>query len=116
MMIVYHELLPQAYLLVPAYDPTTSELPLAWQLKRAMRSGKPAVWVDCRLLHTLSATTIRLLRACHRSLQRRQAQLMLCHVPAGVAEGPELAGLCQVPTYEHAAALPGPGLRTSAEG
>lgn len=32
MMIVYHEILPQAYLLIPAHDPTTSELPLAWQL------------------------------------------------------------------------------------
>lgn len=105
MMIVYHEILPQAYLPIPAHDPTTSELPLAWQLKRAMRSGKPAVWVDCRLLHTLSGTALRLLRACHRTLQRRHAQLVLCRVPAALAQWPALAGLCLAPTYEAAAAL-----------
>ena len=105
MLIVYHELLPQAYLLILAHDPTTSELPLAWQLKRAMRSGKPAVWVDCRLLHTLSGTAIRLLLACHRCLQRRHAQLVLCRVPPYLAQWPALADLCLAPTYEEAAAL-----------
>ncbi|GAA4502177.1 hypothetical protein GCM10023172_25170 [Hymenobacter ginsengisoli] len=105
MLIAYYELLPQAYLLVPAHDPTTSELPLAWQLRCAMRSGKRAVWVDCRLLHTLSATAIRLLHACHRRLQRQQAQLVLCHVPARLAHSAALAELYLAPTYEEAAAL-----------
>jgi hypothetical protein len=56
-MIVYHELLPEAYLLVLAADPTPGLVPeaeLAALLRQAARSGKPAVWVDCRLLPTLS--------------------------------------------------------------
>ena len=103
MMIVYKELLPQAYLLVLAYDPTTSDLALARQLACALRSGKPAVWVDCRLLTTFSATAIRLLHACHRSLQQRQAQLVLCRVPEHLARLPALAGLRLAPTYQEAA-------------
>jgi hypothetical protein len=44
MMIVYHELLPQAYVLVLASGPaTTSERELAQQLSHAGQSGKPAV-------------------------------------------------------------------------
>lgn len=107
MMIVYHELLPQAYVLVLAPDPAaTSELELAQQLSHAVQSGKPAVWVDCRLLSTLSATAVRLLRACHHRLQRRQAQLVLCRVSAALARALRQASadLCLAPTFDEAAA------------
>jgi hypothetical protein len=80
-MIVYHELFPEAYLLVLAADPTPGPAPeaeLAAHLRQAARSGKPAVWVDCRLLPTLPRSAARLLWACHYRLRRRQAQLVLC--------------------------------------
>jgi hypothetical protein len=61
MLIVYHELLPQAYLLGLAPDPAaTSERALAQHLRHALQSGKAAVWVDCRLLTSLSPAAVRL--------------------------------------------------------
>ena len=80
-MIVHHELLADIYLLMlgPAWA-DSSELALAQHLNCAVRSDKAAVWVDCRLLPTLSPTAARLLWACHWRLQRRQAQLVLCRV------------------------------------
>lgn len=111
-MIVYHELLPEAYLLVLATDPTPGPAPeaeLAAQLRQAVRSGKPAVWVDCRLLPTLSRPAARLLWACHHRLRRRHARLVLCRVSAALGEalaqahGP--AGeLCQVLSLDEAVA------------
>jgi anti-anti-sigma regulatory factor len=88
-MLVYHELLAEAYLLVLAADPApgpTPEAELATQLRRAVRSDKRAVWVDCRLLPTLSRPAARLLWACHHRLRRRQARLVLCRVSAPLAE------------------------------
>ena len=79
MTIAYHEAFPEGYLLVlaPGDAPDTD---LASQLDRACRSGRPAVWVDCRLLETLSATAIWLLWAGHYRLQRRQVKLVFCNV------------------------------------
>jgi len=86
MLIIHHEVLPDAYLLVVASDPaTTSELELAQHLSAAAQSGKPAVWVDCRLLATLSPTAARLLAACHYRLQQRGAELVLGRVSAQLA-------------------------------
>jgi hypothetical protein len=83
MLIVHHELLPEIYLLVLAPDPAApSEFELAHHLGCAARSGKPAVWVDCRLVATMSATAARLLWACHHRLRQRGAQLVLCRVSA----------------------------------
>ncbi|UOQ69924.1 hypothetical protein [Hymenobacter volaticus] len=54
-MVVYHEALPTGYLLVLAPDAgATTETELADHLTQASRSGRPTVWVDCRLLDTLS--------------------------------------------------------------
>lgn len=112
-MLVYHELLPEAYLLVLAANPTpnpAAEAELAEQLRRAARSGKPAVWVDCRLLPRLSRPAARLLWACHYRLRRRQARLVLCRVSAPLAQALEQAGpgpateLCQVSTLDEAVA------------
>jgi anti-anti-sigma regulatory factor len=105
-MIVYHELLPQAYVLGLAPGPaTTLELALAQQLRCAERSGKTAVWVDCRLLTSLSARAVRLLHACHHRL-RRQAQLVLCRVSGSLARALRQASadLCLAPTFNEAAA------------
>ena len=112
-MIVYYELLPQAYLLVLAASPTpnpAAEAQLAEQLRQAARSGKPAVWVDCRLLPRLSRPAACLLWACHyrRRRRRRQARLVLCRVSAPLAQALEQAGpateLCQVSTLHEAVA------------
>ena len=118
-MIVYHEMFPTSYLLALAPTPATAtakapasaETELEKHLAQACRSGKPAVWVDCRLLDTLSATAAWLLWACQQRLHRRHARLVLCRVPAAVERilrrtlvgaGP---GLLIVPTLDDAAAL-----------
>jgi len=87
MLIVHHELLPEIYLLVLAPDPAdASELELAHHLGCAARSGKPAVWVNCRLVDTMSATGAQLLWACHHRLRQRGAQLVLCRVSAALRQ------------------------------
>jgi hypothetical protein len=109
MLVVYHELLPDIYLLILAPGSATgSELALAHHLSRAARSGKPAVWVDCRLLDTISPTAARLLWACHHRLQQRGAQLVLCSVSARLVErlnqlctGPK-ADMCLVSSLDEA--------------
>ncbi|WP_354579122.1 hypothetical protein [Hymenobacter sp. UYP22] len=104
--------MPASYLL--ALAPTaapTAEAELAAHLSRACRSSKPAVWVDCCLLDTLSVTGVWLLWACQQRLQRRRARLVLCQVSAVVERQLRgtLAGigtpLQVVPTLEDAAAL-----------
>ena len=118
-MIVYHSLLPNSYLLAlaPAAATPTATTELAAHLARACRSGKPAVWIDCRLLDTFSATAAGLLWACQRRLHRRHARLVLCrvsaaaesvlrHTLAGMAGMAGIgAGLLIVPTLDDAAAL-----------
>ena len=116
-MIVCHELFPTSYLL--ALAPTTTaatattlaEAELEAHLALACRSGRPAVWVDCRLLGTLSATAAWLLWACQQRLHRRHARLVLCQVSGAVERilrhtlpgtGPQLL---IVPTLDDAAAL-----------
>jgi len=106
-MIIYHELLPEAYVLGLAPGPSAAfELALAQQLRRAERSGKTAVWVDCRLLTSLPAGAVRLLHACHHRLHQRGAQLVLCRVPGALAGTLRQASadLCLAPTFDEAAA------------
>lgn len=78
MLVVYHEALLDRYLLVlgPGDAPDAT---LADHLDRACRSNIP-VWVDCRLLDSVSATAAWLIWACHRRLSRRRLQLVLCRV------------------------------------
>ena len=111
-MIIYHEPFPTGYLLALAPPAAaTADAELAAHLAHACRSGKPAVWVDCRLLNTLSTTAAWLLWACQQRLHRRHARLVLCRVPAAVecALRRVLAGtgahLLIVPTLDDAAAL-----------
>lgn len=85
MTVVYHELLPESYLLILAPgregEPETG---LAHWLKCAQRSGKSAVWVDCGMMSSLSSEAIRLLWNSHYQLQEKHAQLVLVHVPERV--------------------------------
>ncbi|UOQ96845.1 hypothetical protein MUN81_16540 [Hymenobacter sp. 5317J-9] len=108
MTVVYHELLPESYLLILA--PSRSDEPeaaLAHSLHCAQRSGKPAVWVDCGMLHTLSDEAAQLLWGAHHQLEEKHAQLVLVHVPERVRKdllkrelGP---APCMVPTLLDAA-------------
>jgi hypothetical protein len=81
MLVIHHEALAEGYLLVLAPDPANpSVLELADYLRRACHSGKPAIWVDCRLLDTVSTVAAQLLWACHCRLRKRRIQLVLCRV------------------------------------
>lgn len=106
-MILLHAALPESYLLVLAPDNHAGALSgagLAHHLDRACRSGKPAVWVDCRLLDTVSATAVWLLWACQRRLRRRHAPLVLCRVSGGVEQQLrqifQVADLCLTSTLD----------------
>lgn len=108
MHVIYHELLPESYLLILAPGPQGEpESVLASWLRRAQRSGKPAVWVDCSMLESLSTEAVRLLWNSHFQLQEKHAQLVLVHVPERVKR--ELLGKglgpapCMVPTLLDAA-------------
>ena len=108
MTAVYHELLPESYLLILAPGGGDDhEAGLAHWLKRAQRSSKPAVWVDCSMVQTLSGEAMRLLWAPHYHLQANHAQLVLVHVPERIhqelldqEQGP---APCIVPTLLDAA-------------
>ncbi|GAB3573464.1 STAS domain-containing protein [Hymenobacter daeguensis] len=81
MTVVYHELLPESYLLILAPGrESRPETGLAYWLGCAQQSGKPAVWVDCGMLKTLSSEAIQLLWHTHYQLQEKHAQLVLVHV------------------------------------
>lgn len=89
MLVMCHELLPAAYLLILAPGcATDSALALAPRLGSAARGGKPAVGPDCQLLDTTAPTAARLLWACRHCLQQRGAQLVLCRVLARLAQQP----------------------------
>lgn len=81
MTTVFHELLPDSYLVILAPGPAgPSEVALAHRLRRAGRSGKPEVWVDCGMLTELSGEAARLLWDAHYQLQEQFARLVLVHV------------------------------------
>ena len=81
MTTVFHELLPDSYLITLAPGPDgPSEAALAQRLRCAERSDKPEVWVDCSMLSELSGEAGRLLWAAHYKLQERFARLVLVHV------------------------------------
>lgn len=108
MNVVYHELLPHSYLLILAPGPThKSKADLGHWLECAQRSGKPAVWVDCSMLHSLSDEAARLLWAAHYQLQEQHVQLVLVHLADAVKRtllSQELGPVpCIVPTLLDAA-------------
>ena len=108
MTTVYHELLPHSYLLLLTPEPTANpRLALAHHLRRACRSGKPAVWVDCELVPTLTAAAARTLCACHARLQKHHMKLVVVHASDDVADAlrqcQHADGLCFAPTLFAAA-------------
>ena len=87
MTVVYHEILADSYLLILAPGQQGErEGALAHWLHCAQRSGKPAVWVDCGMLSSLSDEAAGLLWSSHYQLQQNHAQLVLVHVPERVKQ------------------------------
>jgi hypothetical protein len=108
MTTVYHELLPQSYLLLlTPGSPKAPEYALDYSLRCASRSGKAAVWVDCELIEDLSDEAVRILWDYHYRLQEQHMELVMVHASEEVKHellnwqmGP---GLCFVPTLFDAA-------------
>lgn len=108
MTIVLQESLPESYLLLLTPGPAaTPELALEHGLHSAYRSGKAAVWIDCELVHGLSAEAVRVLWDYNFRLQEQNMKLVVVHACDEVKQellnsqvGP---GLCFVPTLMDAA-------------
>lgn len=87
MTTVYHELLPESYLLLlTPGPPDTREYALDNSLKSACRSGKPAVWVDCELVQDLSAEAARTLWDYHHLLQGQHKKLVVVHASEAIKQ------------------------------
>ena len=80
-MEVYREILPNSYLLM-LISPTDSadDGQLACALRRAYRSGKHSIWVDCSQLQHLPVSFLPVLVRYYQRLRRRQIPLVLCHL------------------------------------
>ena len=104
MLVVYHEVYSDRYLitLVPSDIPEDAGLVAHWD--RAGRSRKIDVWIDCRLVRTLSTTVTQLLRTCQYHLRHREARLVLCNASVDVEQALRqvfsLAELCLVTTLD----------------
>ncbi|AYA38512.1 STAS domain-containing protein [Hymenobacter oligotrophus] len=97
-MEVYREILPESYLLILADDIPANvddEDALDRALRRASRSGKSSVWVDCSHLHHLPADAAELLGYYYQRLSRHGMSLVLCHLNADVRA--ELESLTATP-------------------
>jgi hypothetical protein len=79
-MRAYVEARPSSYLLT-LHATEASAYPLAAALRRALRSTRRSVWVDCRHVSMLSAEALVLLRKCAGRLWRHGGHLILCHLP-----------------------------------
>lgn len=80
MNTVFHELLPESYLLLlTPGSPSGPEFALDFSLKCACRSGKTAVWVDCELVLALSPEAARTLCDYYHKLQDEHKQLVVVH-------------------------------------
>ncbi|UYZ58971.1 STAS domain-containing protein [Hymenobacter latericus] len=102
-MEVYREILPESYLLILADDiPTTvdDEDALDRALRRASRSGKSSVWVDCSHLHHLPPDTAELLGYYYQRLARHGMSLVLCHLNAEVRAELELLSATPLPVVD----------------
>lgn len=115
MTTVYHELLPQSYLLLLTPGaPKAPEYALDYSLRCASRSGKAAVWVDCELVEALSDEAVRILWDYHYRFQEQHVELVMVHASDEVKHellnwqlGPSL---CFVPTLFDAAWQTGLGV------
>lgn len=80
-MNVYHEILPDRYVLLLAdgAGPDADSAPdsLARCLRQACHSGKTSVWIDCSRLHSLPAAARDLLLYYRQRLSRRSVRMVL---------------------------------------
>ncbi len=80
-MKIYQELLPESYLLILADDPDPTDVArLSYALRRASRSGRPSIWVDCSQLPQLPLASLRVLLRFYQRLRPRHIPLVLCHL------------------------------------
>jgi hypothetical protein len=79
-MRAYVEARPHSFLLT-LHATKTGAYPLAAALRRALRSTRRSVWVDCRHVSALSAEALVLLRQCASRLWHHGGHLILCHLP-----------------------------------
>jgi hypothetical protein len=88
MTTVYHELLPESYLLLlTPGSPEALEYALEDSLKCACRSGKAAVWVDCEFLgNSLSKEAARTLWDYHHMLQGQHKKMVVVHASEEVKQ------------------------------
>ncbi|OGX87081.1 hypothetical protein [Hymenobacter glacialis] len=108
MTTVFHETLPESYLLLlTPGSPTGPQFSLDFSLRCACRSGKTAVWVDCGLLLVLSPEAARTLCDYYLKLQEEHKQLVVVHASDDVKQALlswQLApSLCFAPTLIDAA-------------
>jgi ABC-type transporter Mla MlaB component len=84
---VYHEILPESYLLILAENQELpEEVALAKLLRQAARSGKSYVWIDCSHVHQLSQQALQLLVKYYKQLRQRHMPLVLCHLDEGLQQ------------------------------
>ncbi len=79
-MRAYVEARPHSYLLT-LHATETGAYPLAAALRRALRSTRRSVWVDCRHVSALSADALLLLRQCASRLWHHGGHVIMCHLP-----------------------------------
>ncbi|GAA4013487.1 hypothetical protein GCM10022408_28220 [Hymenobacter fastidiosus] len=78
---VYHEILPESYLLILTENAELrEEVSLAKALRRAAHSGKASVWIDCSHIHQLPQQAMTLLLKYYQQLRHRHMPLVLCHL------------------------------------
>lgn len=83
-MQIYREVLPNSYLviLVESTPAATDTGLLRNALRRAVRSGKGQIWLDCSGLSMLPSDMLSLLTRYASRLRRRHTSLVVCHPPA----------------------------------
>ncbi|MCR5888651.1 hypothetical protein LRS06_12920 [Hymenobacter sp. J193] len=102
-MEVYREILPESYLLILADEVPASprEEALDWALRRAARSGKSSVWIDCSHLTHLPPDAAELLTFYYHKLHKHGMSLVLCHLSGEVrAELEALAPILHPPIVD----------------
>jgi len=82
-MQVYREILPHSYLLILVEsDAKLTDVGLLRDaLRRAGRSGKDSVWIDCSGISTLKPSMVAVLTCYAEWLRRRHMDLIVCHPP-----------------------------------
>lgn len=82
-MQIYREILPNSYLLILVETKArlTDVGLLRDALRRAGRSGKDSVWIDCSGVSVLKPSLLSVLMCYAEWLHRRHIDLIVCHPP-----------------------------------